>query len=130
MRSENISEPEVLLLHIKIRIARRHARMSQNDLAQAVGVSRGAVANWERVKGGSPATHNLARIARLTHVNHEWLSTGRGAMLYSTIEVDVPALDVDLVFELDERELLSFYRAMKAPFRRELVAIAASYSSK
>lgn len=52
----------------RIRKARNKVGMSQTQLAIAVGVSRGAVAQWEG--GGStgkgPTTENLAKIARVT----------------------------------------------------------------
>lgn len=52
--------------------------LSQADLAALVGVSRSAVALWERVGGNCPSVKHLASIAVATNVHFEWLATGRG----------------------------------------------------
>lgn len=66
----------------RVRQARRHARMTQPQLAERVGVHRSAVAQWERSTGPNPTTKNLARIALATGVSFEWLCTGRGRSVY------------------------------------------------
>ena len=66
----------------RVRRARRHALMTQAELARRVGVHRSAVAQWERPGGSHPTTENCARIALSTSVSLEWLTTGRGRMLY------------------------------------------------
>ena len=66
----------------RVRQARRHAGLSQQELATKVGVHRSAVAQWEHVGGCHPTVENLARIAATTRVQFEWLATGRGRMTY------------------------------------------------
>ena len=64
----------------RIRLARRHAAMSQTQLAQAVGVQRSAVSHWEAPQGKNPSVKHLREIAMVTGVQFEWLATGRGQM--------------------------------------------------
>ena len=68
----------------RIRQARRHARLSQQELATRIGVHRSAVAQWEKPDGSHPTVENLARLAITAAVNFEWLATGRGRMIYSS----------------------------------------------
>jgi transcriptional regulator with XRE-family HTH domain len=66
----------------RVRQARRHANLSQAQLAAKVGVHRSAVAQWEHAGGCHPTVENMARIASTTGVAFEWLATGRGRMTY------------------------------------------------
>ena len=69
--------------HVRIRMARRHQRLSQEALAKAVGVQRSAVSHWEAPLGTVPTVNNLCKIAQITGVQFEWLATGRGSMALS-----------------------------------------------
>lgn len=63
----------------RIRQARWMALLTQVQLANAVGVNRSAVAQWERESAGThPSVANLSAIATATRVSFEWLATGRG----------------------------------------------------
>src|SRR3569833_1267078 len=64
----------------RIRLARRHAGMSQMTLAAAVQVQRSAVSHWESAQSKNPSVSHLRDIALATGVQFEWLVTGRGAM--------------------------------------------------
>jgi len=50
-------------LSIRIRMARQYAKLSQLELALELGVSRGAVGNWESANGAQPATARLEKLA-------------------------------------------------------------------
>ena len=84
---------------------------SQQVLAERMGVTRGAVANWESAVA-VPAARRLARIANVTGVSYEWLATGRGAMLPELGFEDpkTPAIDADFVDDPVERQLLDTFR--------------------
>lgn len=69
-------------LHERIREARRLLGMSQEAVAAQVGVSRGAVAQWEMPSGTAPSVENLIKMASLSGVSFEWLATGRGAKVH------------------------------------------------
>lgn len=52
----------------KIRTLRKHAQLSQEALAEQLGVSRQAVSKWEN-DGGLPETEKLIKMAKLFHVS-------------------------------------------------------------
>lgn len=60
----------------RLRQARRFADMTQQDLADKVGVSRGAVALWEAAEPEhrtKPTTEHVVKIASVTRAPLEWL---------------------------------------------------------
>jgi transcriptional regulator with XRE-family HTH domain len=59
-------------------MARRRFGLSQQSLANLLGVRRSAVGNWEAVNGTHPSCAHLERLACVLQVPHEWLTTGRG----------------------------------------------------
>ena len=82
----------------RIRQARRHASLSQQQLAALVGVHRSAVAQWEQPGGSHPTVENLARVAAVTAVSFEWLATGRGRMKYVSDLIpgdETPVVQID-----------------------------------
>lgn len=61
----------------RIRAARREARLTQQQLADKVGVSKAAVAQWEaksRAQRTTPTTQNLLAISRETGAPVKWLT--------------------------------------------------------
>jgi transcriptional regulator with XRE-family HTH domain len=106
----------------RIRKARLSTGMSQRELAIRLGVTRGAVANWESANATLPATERLQRIANTTGVAFEWLATGRGAAGYQASPDEVPAADMEIVDDSLELRLLRIFRA--APLRRHASIIA------
>lgn len=62
----------------RVRHLRKKMALTQEAFADVLGVSRGAVSNWERDEGIKQG--NLELIAEKTGVSYEWLSTGRGTM--------------------------------------------------
>lgn len=111
-------------LSMRIRIARQRACMSQEMLAGRLGVTRGAVANWECSVGAQPATSRLERLAHVTRVRFEWLATGRGPLAWEADPDDIPALDAELVHDPLERRLLQAFRCGGRETRRLLLGLA------
>ena len=107
----------------RIRLARRHAAMSQTQLAQAVGVQRSAVSHWEAPQGKNPSVKHLREISMVTGVQFEWLATGRGQMAPSreTVLDSVSAVDALLVDDALEQRLLVAFR--EAPVRARLALV-------
>lgn len=64
----------------RIRIARLRSEITQSELADRIGVTRSAVANWEISSRAKPSVGNLVAIAIATDVSFEWLATGRGSI--------------------------------------------------
>ena len=52
----------------RIRLARRHAGMSQARLAEAIGVQRSAVSHWESPQGKNPSVDHLRQVAMVAGV--------------------------------------------------------------
>lgn len=76
-----MSDPSIPLsaqVGARIRAARAARGMTQLDLAQAVGVSRSAVAQWETERAGQ-VSGNLTRIASVLGVSVAHLLQGEAA---------------------------------------------------
>lgn len=67
----------------RVRVARQRTGMTQGQLASRLGVTRGAVANWEVTARPKPSVSNLVEVANTTDVSIEWLATGRGGIVPS-----------------------------------------------
>ena len=108
----------------RLRIARRHAGLSQSALARAVGVQRSAVSHWER--GSQPAAGNLREVALATGAHYEWLATGRGAMVVSDeILMDsIMAVDAMLVDDALELRMIEAIRSMTPLAKVALIEVA------
>ncbi len=104
----------------RVRLARRHAGLSQQQLALAVGVQRSAVSHWEARQGKHPTAAHLREIAMVTAVQFEWLATGRGTMALSKdAQLDsVATADALLVEDSLELRLVTAFR--EAPVRSRL----------
>jgi len=95
----------------RIRVARLHAGLTQEELAQAVGVSRSAVEQWETDRAGQVGG-NLARIAEVLAVSVGHLLTG------GPREGGARASDAT------ELALLRLYRSCNGPDRAFLLRTA------
>lgn len=99
--------------HVRLRKARRHAGLTQGDIAVAAGVSRNAVTHWEHPEGTRPTLSHLSCVAQVTGVAFEWLCTGRGRMRFQA-EGDREEAGVILRYcaqdETEERILLGLRR--------------------
>ena len=116
----------------RMRLARRHAGLSQAALAKAVGVQRSAVSHWEAALGKSPSAAHLREAALATGVQFEWLATGRGRMnLSSEVAMDSVATAEALLVD-DPLELRLIVAFRDAPPRAQvpLVEIAEQLASQ
>ena len=94
----------------RIRMARRHAGLSQTALASAIGVQRSAVSHWETNNDKHPSVTHMREVALACGVQFEWLATGRGKMgLSSDTALDsVAAADALLEDPIELRLILAF----------------------
>lgn len=60
----------------RISLLRKEQKISQGQLAEALGISRQAVSKWENGQS-SPDTLNLIRLAEALNTEVEYLATGR-----------------------------------------------------
>jgi transcriptional regulator with XRE-family HTH domain len=116
----------------RIRLARRHAGMSQLQLAGLIGVQRSAVSHWESTQAKNPSVEHLRQLAVVTGVQFEWLVTGRGGMALSNeMRMDsVPTADALLIDEPIELRLLHAFRDVSAQSRVSLVDIIEQLASQ
>ena len=116
----------------RIRLARRHAGLSQAKLAEAIGVQRSAVSHWESPQGKNPSVDHLRTMALVTGVTFEWLATGRGKMQISEDAVldSVSAADAILVEEPLELRLVQAFREASPKTRVALVEIVEELAAK
>lgn len=110
----------------RIRLARRHAGLSQAALASTVGVQRSSVSHWEAADGKSPSARHMREVAMTTGVQFEWLATGRGKMgLSQDVAMDsVAAADAVLVDDPLELRLIAAFRDAPTLARAPLVELA------
>lgn len=115
-------------LAIRIRVARQYAKLSQAELAEKLGISRGAVANWESANDAHPATSRMVELAVLTGVSVEWLVTGRGRMTHESGGEEVPAVVGEFVHDVAERRLLDAFRRSPARAKSLILQMAESHA--
>lgn len=96
----------------RIRTARQTLGMTQADLAEAVGVSRSAVAQWETDRAGQ-VRGNLSRVAAVLRVSVAYL-----------VEGDVDRQEDGAAEDAVERALLRLYRACSEDDRAFLMRAA------
>ena len=112
--------------HARIRMARRHMRLSQEGLAKAVGVRRSAVSHWEAPLGKVPTVTNLSKIAEVTNVQFEWLATGRGTMAI-TREVELDSVETAFAVLIEdelEMRMIQALRSIPLDSRMSLLELA------
>jgi len=66
----------------RLKAARRHANLTQAELAQRVGITQVSISDIER--GKTESTGYIAQIAAACGVSPLWLADGRGSMLGET----------------------------------------------
>lgn len=120
----------------RIRLARRHAGLSQAGLAERLGVRRSAVSHWESALSKSPTSARLQRLAVETGVTFEWLATGRGDMLIEPALVQAcvaPSAGTFVDDPLEFRLIRAFRDApayARAPFVEVIEILAAQHATR
>lgn len=117
------------LLAKRIRRARTGARLTQTQLAEAVGVQRSAVAQWETARGTRPRVEHMVEVAIRTSVNFEWLATGRGPSHLDLVESTPTAMLGDFADNEQESRMLELMRRLpprKQDMACEMVELLAS----
>jgi transcriptional regulator with XRE-family HTH domain len=95
----------------RIRAVRRERGLTQDELADQVGVSRSAVAQWETGRTGQ-VTGNLSRIAEALEVTVEYLMIGDDKHAAGEVQ------------QGDELALLRLYRECEPADRQMLLRTA------
>jgi len=115
----------------RIRLARRHAGLSQAALGAVVGVQRSAVSHWEANDGKHPSVAHLREVSLACGVQFEWLATGRGKMSLSadTALDSIAAADALLIDDPIELRLITAFREAPTRARAPLVEVAEQLAS-
>jgi transcriptional regulator with XRE-family HTH domain len=110
----------------RIRLARRHAGLSQAAIGTAIGVQRSAVSHWEASQGKHPSVDHMRQLALVAGVQFEWLATGRGNMTLSadTALDSVAAAQGELIDDPLELRLIAAFREAPIRARAPLVEVA------
>jgi transcriptional regulator with XRE-family HTH domain len=110
----------------RIRLARRHAGLSQAAIGAAIGVQRSAVSHWEASQGKHPSVDHMRQLALVAGVQFEWLATGRGNMTLSadTALDSVAAAQGELIDDPLELRLIAAFREAPIRARAPLVEVA------
>lgn len=114
----------------RIREARKHAKLTQGQLASRVGVTQATISELET--GESAGTTLLATFASVLGVNALWLETGKGPARPSD-DVNQPVSPrlarMILAFE-DETGLLDLFRRADERGRFEIIKFAAREANR
>ncbi|MBS0218877.1 MAG: helix-turn-helix transcriptional regulator [Proteobacteria bacterium] len=116
-------------LATRIRIARRNSGMSQKSLAERLGVSRGAIANWESSGHARPSRPNLCKVAAITGVTIEWLARGHGSMLPALLPFDLAGNEQMITSDANESRLLSVFRLASVSDKSLIMEVINSIAS-
>ncbi len=103
----------------RIKRAREDAKLVQEDIAKACGVSTQAVHYWELGKSAAP-TPDLITIARITRCDFEWLVSGKSSAKFGSLHTPggtaVPRVDLADLENLDRaRHLATNFAMAKKP---------------
>ncbi len=106
-------------LTTRILRSRKEKKLSQQALADLIGVSRSALAQWE-TEMSSPSLENLRKMAEILNISFEWLATGRGNQNLTPMADTIcdTKVDGEIINQLNrmstkkKRAILSVMRAM------------------
>lgn len=104
----------------RIKKARQDAKLSQQVVAELVGVSQPSFSEWER-DISNPSVDSLVVLANVLGVSFEWLATGRGDMHYIPTAASQNVAKYIVSMPPDQQELLDLYR--KLPHGRRLALL-------
>ena len=104
------------------------ARMTQGDLAKAVGVERNTVSRWENsgVRPKDPAV--IARLADVLHVTMEFL-VGSGDDALARLPTDAPIFDASASAALERRVPPEAYEMIHG-YQSRLIAAGATAAQR
>ncbi len=89
----------------RIKTLRKALGLSQEQLAERIGIHQGSLSELERGRTKKGFGETIVKLATALHTNPEWLVTGKGS--------PTPSVQNDV----DESEVLAIYRALPSPLR-------------
>jgi transcriptional regulator with XRE-family HTH domain len=91
------------------------------QLADKVGVTKGAVSQWEHGKIDSMKAHHLLRVATVLEVSPRWLWE------YQTDRGETIPMGAETHLDPDQSDLLETFKILKPEFRDALLGDAHEY---
>lgn len=104
------------MIGFRIKEARVHRGMSQQDLAEGLRIRQSAVSAWELGKK-DPTMDNLSAAAALLRVSLEWLGTGEGEMEPSQEYLEAKAAETGPL----EARMLGIFRELSWTNQQALI---------
>ena len=104
----------------RIRKIRRDLDLTQQDLADRIGIKRNTVANYETGRN-EPVDSVVSLICREFHVNEEWLRNGIGEMFTQDSEDELQALTEKYSLSAADRILIEKFVGLKADTRSAIL---------
>lgn len=116
----------------RILLLRQEKGISQQDLAQALNVSRQAISKWENDQT-SPDTINLIRLCDVLDTEVEYLATGKKPVYTYPVVVD-KIKTVEKIVEVEKivkvPETITVERIVKVPETIEVPTVKYKYRTK
>ena len=99
-------------LSVRLKQARKHAKLTQNEVSLKTSINRATLANWE-VGRTEPDTNTLSRLADLYNVSLDYLF-GKTNELYSYENANNSSKQqITDMLKNDDQELLEFWNTLK-----------------
>lgn len=99
-------------LSVRLKQARKHAKLTQNEVSLKTSINRATLANWE-VGRTEPDTNTLSRLADLYNVSLDYLF-GKTNELYSYENTNNNnKQQITDMLKNDDQELLEFWNTLK-----------------
>ena len=116
----------------RILTLRQEKGISQQDLAQALGISRQAISKWENDQT-SPDTINLIRLCDILDTEVEYLATGKKPVYTYPVVVD-KVKTVEKIVEVEKivnvPETITVERIVKVPETIEVPIVKYKYRTR
>ena len=116
----------------RILTLRQEKGISQQDLAQALGISRQAISKWENDQT-SPDTINLIRLCDILDTEVEYLATGKKPVYTYPVVVD-KVKTVEKIVEVEKivkvPETITVERIVKVPETIEVPIVMYKYRTR
>ncbi|MDD2484437.1 MAG: helix-turn-helix transcriptional regulator [Eubacteriales bacterium] len=106
---------------------RKNSNLSQEELAEKIGVSRQAVSKWERAEA-SPDTDNLILLAKLYNVSLDELLFTEESIEVKTEEENKKAREPFCEDAIEENQSARFWRAFPYPLIVTLVYLLLGFT--
>lgn len=104
----------------RIKKIRRDLGLTQQELANRIGIKRGAIANYE-IGRNTPTDSVVSLICREFGISEEWLRYGTGEMFAPDVDDELEALVKRYDLSNADKVLIERYMSLKADSRETII---------